>query len=61
MGNSLKVQVAIDAAFKKMMSWPRWYFNFRIWWQRYFGKHHWTTSILQELGWFDQFVEKSKK
>jgi hypothetical protein len=31
MPNSPKMQDAIDAVFKKMMKWPRWYFRFQIW------------------------------
>lgn len=59
--NSPEVERAMEEVHRKMMSWPRWYFQFRIWWHWHFGKRHWTTAVLQELGWFDQFLEERKE
>ena len=58
--NSPKVQAAIEATFKEMMSWPPWYFRFRLWWHWHFGKRHWITGVLQETGYFERFAAENR-
>jgi hypothetical protein len=55
--NSPRVNDAIKTVSDRMMNWPRWYLRLRIWWHWHFGKRHWSTAILKEIGWFDQFRE----
>ena len=59
--NSPKVKDAMDAVFEEMMSWPPWYFRFRLWWHWHFGKRHWIMKVLQETGYFKRLAESKRK
>jgi hypothetical protein len=55
--NSLKVKATINAAFKKMDRWPRWYLLFQIWRHR----NGPIARMLMESGAGDCIMERMDK